>query len=335
MKLISVIIPVFNVASFLPQCLDSVIGQTLKNIEIICIDDGSTDDSSRILAEYAALDERIQIITQPNQGAGTARNTGMMRACGEYLIFLDSDDWFKADFLSQMLARARETNADITICKSCSFDTFTNCTLPSDWMLQTGKLPGPVFSPIEISDQLFQFTYGWPWDKLYRTEFINKAQIYYPSLKNSEDLVFVFESLAVAKKICILDDICVYHRVNRSVSVSNTRDTQPEALGLALQILREKLNNRGLLLQYEKTLIYSEVELLIWHVSTLKDPKLQRQYFYKLRHEWIPYWESKADFSMLTWNRKTRLKYKLVRYFPFSVFHAVVVMYHTIHKMQR
>ena len=96
---VSVIIPVYNVEQYLRPCLDSVLNQTLKNIEIICIDDGSTDDSLKILMEYAEKDNRITILKQKNKGAGVARNYGMSIATGEYFLFLDSDDFFSETLL--------------------------------------------------------------------------------------------------------------------------------------------------------------------------------------------------------------------------------------------
>ncbi len=136
MTQVSVIIPVYNIERHLRQCLDSVTGQTLTELEIICVDDGSTDGSPEILVDYAQRDGRFQIITQPNTGPGVARNTGMDRATGEYLIFLDSDDWFEPDFLERMVAKAKETGADVTICRTVEFDTDTGAELPSEWMLK-------------------------------------------------------------------------------------------------------------------------------------------------------------------------------------------------------
>ena len=89
---VSVILPVYNVSEYLRQCMDSIVGQTLKDIEIICVDDGSTDDSLEILKEYEAKDKRVKVIEQKNAGAGAARNNGLAIATGEYLSFLDSDD---------------------------------------------------------------------------------------------------------------------------------------------------------------------------------------------------------------------------------------------------
>ena len=239
--IVSVVIPVYNIEAHLRQCLDSVAGQTLQDIEIICVDDGSTDSSPEILDEYGERDARFCIIHQENAGPGSARNRGINEATGEYLIFLDSDDWFEANFLEKMVKRSKETLADITICRSVEFDTNTIQTLPSEWMLKTEYLPGDTFSPKEISNYVFQFTYGWPWDKLYRTKFVKESALEYPPLPNSEDLVFVFQSLALAERIALVENILIHHRVNRVKSVSNSRCQNPESPYKAAKLLEEAL----------------------------------------------------------------------------------------------
>ena len=110
---VSVIIPVYNVQDYLAECLDSVINQTLRDIEIICVNDGSTDDSLRIAQEYAEKDSRIRVISQPNGGLSAARNTGMRDARGEYIYFLDSDDYLLTNALEELYFRSRENELDI------------------------------------------------------------------------------------------------------------------------------------------------------------------------------------------------------------------------------
>ena len=124
--LVSVIVPVYNVENYLRQCLNSITGQTLKNIEIICVDDSSTDGSKRILEEYAKKDERVKIITQPNKGAGAARNNGLSVAKGKYLSFLDSDDFFEPDMLEHAYNKAEEDCADFVVFKSDQYYTDEN-----------------------------------------------------------------------------------------------------------------------------------------------------------------------------------------------------------------
>ena len=157
MPQVSVVIPVYNIEAHLRQCLDSVAGQTLSDLEVICVDDGSTDTSPAILEEYAQKDPRFQVIRQANAGPGAARNRGMERSSGRYLIFLDSDDWFEPDFLERMTARAEETGADVTICRADEFDTHSGQVYDGSWMLKTQLLPGAVFSPQEAAGAVFDF----------------------------------------------------------------------------------------------------------------------------------------------------------------------------------
>ena len=113
--LVSVIVPVYNTSKYLRQCLDSIQAQTLKEIEIICVDDGSTDNSMEILLEKELEDSRICILQQKNRGGGAARNLGMSIAKGKYLSFLDSDDFFEPTMLEEAYTAAEKHNADITI----------------------------------------------------------------------------------------------------------------------------------------------------------------------------------------------------------------------------
>jgi len=114
--LISVVVPVFNTAKYLPKCLDSVLGQSLRDIEVICVDDHSSDRSRMILEEYAARDPRISLLSLPeNHGVGYVRNLGMKIAQGDYIYFLDSDDWIDQDYLSEMYSHAVSSGQDIVI----------------------------------------------------------------------------------------------------------------------------------------------------------------------------------------------------------------------------
>lgn len=110
---ISVIIPVYNVEMYLEQCVNSVMNQTLDDIEIICVNDGSTDNSLHILKELATKDKRLKIINQENLGLSEARNRGIKEAIGKYISFIDSDDWIDVDFLEKLYSAAEENQADI------------------------------------------------------------------------------------------------------------------------------------------------------------------------------------------------------------------------------
>lgn len=317
MAQISVIIPVYNIAACLEQCLDSVVGQTFTDIEIICVDDGSTDESPEILACYADRDDRFQILTQKNRGPGAARNAGLARATGDYLIFLDSDDWFESEFLMQMLQRIQKTKADLVICKVVEFDTKNGSDRPSSWMLKEKYLPKDCFRPEEAAEHLFQFTYGWPWDKLYRMDFIREKHLSFPELPNSEDVVFVFQSLALANRIAILDETLVHHRVNRVNSVSDSREQEPEAPYHAVLLLRDGLKEKELYKVFEKSFVTWAMEFLIWNAASIKDPALQRDCFQRLRRDWLPEMGccEKPRFT----SRFAQVKYLLVKYLPYPL----------------
>ena len=115
---VSVVMPVYNVENYIEECLDSLISQTLKEIEIICVDDGSTDGTLNLLYKYEKSDTRVKVIQQQNQYAGVARNNGMKHAVGEYILFLDSDDFFERTMLEKMYNEAKRTEADLVLWRS-------------------------------------------------------------------------------------------------------------------------------------------------------------------------------------------------------------------------
>ena len=125
MPLISVIMPVYNTSQYLRRSIESVLNQTFKDFELICINDGSTDNSLQILEEYATTDSRIKIINQENSGAGYSRNVGISRSTGKYLAFLDADDWYDENFLFDVYKAATENNADV-VETTKSYNVYTN-----------------------------------------------------------------------------------------------------------------------------------------------------------------------------------------------------------------
>ena len=256
------------------------------------------------------------------------RNTGLEAATGEYVIFLDSDDWFEPDFLEQMVDTAQREGADVAICRAVEFDTNSGRELPSEWMMKKQYLPGKLaFAPQEMADHLFQFTYGMPWDKFYRRELLTSSGIRYPALKNSEDLAFVYPTLLAAKRIAVVDEVLIHHRINRMASVSNSRCGQPEAPYEAFQIVKEYLEQHQLMDTYRRSFLNWAMEFLVWHISNMSQRDIQRQYLHTLRHQWLPqlhfeehpasYYESKSCYA----------KYLLARYAPYPVFAAVVKVY--------
>lgn len=324
LPIVSVVMPVYNAAGHLAECLDSVAGQTLTDIQIICVDDGSTDDTGEILDRYAQKDARFQVFHQENLGPGPARNFGLARAEGEYLIFLDSDDLFDHRLLETLVLAAQRTHADVTVCRSSAFDSESGDALPSEGLLKTGVLAGrEVFSPGEVRDVLFQFTHGWPWDKLLRTEFIRRQGLTYPALPNSQDMVFIFPALALARRISVIGErALIHHRMNRKSSVSNSRMRALEAPWQALCMCRKILKEKGCLEQFEESLLHWAMGFLIWHLNSLSDPEAQERCYQLLRREWFP--QIGFDrYPARGYFRADYLKYTLIRVLPYRVYRWV------------
>lgn len=245
--IVSVVIPVYNSEASLGACLERLLHQTFDDMEIICVDDGSTDMSAEILKKYAALDSRVKFFSQENRGPGSARNHGLKEAAGEYVIFLDSDDLFEPSMIERMAREMRNKNVDMTVCRADSFDNATGEILCSEWKMPIGMLKGDLtFSPSDKADVLFQMFQGWPWDKMFKTDFVRRHGLKYPDLPNSQDLVFVFEALVLAEKISVVDKVLVHRRMNRGSSVSNSRSAHIESPYNAVMMFSEMMRDNGL-----------------------------------------------------------------------------------------
>lgn len=175
---VSVIIPVYNSANYLSQCLDSILNQTLKEIEIICVDDGSTDDSLSILNKYSKLDNRIKILKQNNKGGGIARNYGMSVAKGKYLSFLDSDDFFDENLLNETVNAAENNLADIVIFQFQTYNTTNDTYNNISYSFKRENFPNNLFNYHSNPKDFFQSFNPAPWNKLFLHSFIKKWFIF-------------------------------------------------------------------------------------------------------------------------------------------------------------
>ncbi len=215
---VSIVVPVYNVEQFLPDCLDSLTNQTLKDIEIICVNDGSPDNSLKILEEYAQNDDRVKIITQENQGVSAARNAGLKTAVGEYIGFVDPDDWIDLDFYSKLYDAIQESNADISV---------------ATIMRKQGNLEKyrvyyekeEVFAALNdkiIACNLPKCCYVW--NKLYKRELVQnrmfERNVYF------EDMLWLPEVLKSSEKLVTVPDVVYYYRVNTNSIVKTNNPTK-------------------------------------------------------------------------------------------------------------
>lgn len=267
---VSVIIPVYNAGHYLRQCLDSLLRQSFKEIEIICIDDGSSDDSHLILQQIALTDDRIIVISQENAGAGIARNRGLELASGDYVSFLDADDWFHPDMLKLAYQRAISTDADIAIFQATQFDESTGKSTPITWGFKTEWIPRQEpFSYAHAPKHFFQCFMGWAWDKLFKRSFLLEHNLCFPPLHNSEDMAFVFSALALAAKISTVRQPLLTQRTGNSDSLSNSRTQNSLCFYESLLLLKQALLDADIFLPLRNSFANWAQEYTRWNLLTL------------------------------------------------------------------
>lgn len=284
---VSVILPVYNVENYLDQCLTSIENQSLKKVEIICVDDGSTDSSLEILRNHQNRDHRIRIVTQQNSGAGKARNEGMKISRGKYLSFLDADDYIDKDTMQLAVDRAEKYDADITIFRSFLYDNETGNETLNNYSVRLEKLPKQtVFSQYDIQGNIFTDIMGWAWDKLYKASFVYNTGLQFQEQRTTNDMYFVYASLLKAPRITILNKHLYHQRRNVSTSLSNTREKSWDCFYYALSKVRQELIESGLYENQEKNFVNYALHSCLWNFNTLKEPEA-KQLFDKLRSEWF------------------------------------------------
>lgn len=233
--LVSVIVPVYKVEKHLKNCIDSILGQTYKNLQIILVDDGSPDSCGAICDDYANLDKRIKVMHQANQGLACARNTGLKIAQGEWIAWVDSDDWVESDFIEDMVSAALSNNADIVI--SGHYEEYKNrseyCGVHKKIILDTKQA---ILMLLE--DEVIK---NYMWDKLWRSELFSEVR--FPVGRAYEDKRVCYTLIIKAQKI-----ICIpkayYHYTNRSDSITNSDNIKNQ-----LDCLLVTLERRSYLLQ--------------------------------------------------------------------------------------
>lgn len=265
-KLISIIVPVYNAEKYLDDCIGSIVNQTYTDIEILLVDDGSTDSSGEICRKWENTDRRIKVIHQENGGVSKARNTGIDRAEGELLLMADSDDYIASDMVETLLEVFDQSNADIVICDYEQGENRTYIFAPEETVYQT-------FSFEEVMSRVYAdghdaLRFISPWGKLYRKDLFE--DIHYPDGKIFEDIYITHQLLYQAKTIAVTDRKLVYYYRHED-SIMH----KPFHLGKLdyLDALKERIDffRSHELKQLEKTAYEEYLHSLIWEYSRVRD----------------------------------------------------------------
>ncbi len=223
MTKLSIIVPVYNVEKYLPKCLGSLIKQTLKDIEIICVNDGSMDNSLAILKEFASKDSRIKIIDNQHQGVAKTRNTGIEQSTGEYIGFVDSDDYIDIDFFEKLYNSATKSNSDIAIASILKHKKFFNIYNAKYTKEETAIT---IQDKIKLCEDKKHFFF-YAWNKIYHSEFIKENNIKFSEGQIYEDVMFAIKALYYSNKIISVYGT-KYHYIEHENSLTKYKDKTGE-----------------------------------------------------------------------------------------------------------
>lgn len=244
MTKLSIIVPVYNVEKYLPKCLESLIIQTLKDIEIICVNDGSMDNSLAILKEFASRDSRIRIIDNQHQGVAKTRNTGIEQSTGEYIGFVDSDDYIDIDFFEKLYNSATKSNSDIAIASILKHKNFFNIYNAKYTKEETAIT---IQDKIKLCEDKKHFFF-YAWNKIYHSGFIKENNIKFSEGQIYEDVMFAIKALYYSNKIISVYGT-KYHYIEHENSLTKYKDKTGEKeqdLVKAYSELQEFCNSKNI-----------------------------------------------------------------------------------------
>lgn len=217
--LVSILSPCYNVGQYLPQCLDSIIGQTYRNLQIVCIDDGSKDNTWNVLQEYVTRDSRVEIYHQENAGVAAARNNLLSHVKGDYVLFVDSDDWIEPDMVEFLVEKSRAKDADIVVCDMVKNDAACNDGYQEELMDQETTIKKFLFHK-ELSGSL--------WNKLVKTSLLHNIR-FDNRISYGEDALFCWHVLQRVHVVVQATKQLYHYRMNE-VSISH-QDWTPQKKG--------------------------------------------------------------------------------------------------------
>lgn len=284
---LSIIMSLYNVELYMRTAVESVLNQTLKDFELICINDGSTDYSLMTAQEYAEKDDRIKIITyDKSKGQAFARNRGMDIAQGKYIGFVDGDDWIQPDMFEKLYENAETNNSEVSFCAAALYDELSQkCDFTNSYYnlsLIPSSFDNKVFSHKDMKSLLTGQINVALWNKIYRTDFMNKNKIRFPEYFIYEDMPFFYDVWFKAERISLIRDYGYFYRVNRSGStMSKIGDRvldRVEMVALTYEMFKQ-------LPYFEEIKTQTAAWIIddLFHRFTLVEAKYRKEFFFLMK----------------------------------------------------
>lgn len=283
---LSVITPVYNTGKYLTQCIESILNQSFKNFELICVNDASTDNSEKILKKYMKKDPRIKLISnEKNQGQSACRNKGLLAAKGDFIGFVDSDDYISPDMFEKMLKNIKEQKTDIVMCKAQIFNNETQKIEKDSYFdLKCFKDKNFFYEPFKHTDTVnfWNDINVVVWNKFFRKDFLIKNNIKFREGYIFEDLPFFFETFTKAKSVSAIDEYFYFYRTNRNnATMAKNTVKRLDRIDMVYQsyLILEKQS-------YFKEIKTEVVDFLIHDLFfnfILINSKYQKEYFFRMQ----------------------------------------------------
>lgn len=288
--LVSIVVPVYNAERYLADLLECISDQTYSALEVILVDDGSTDSSFRICENWARSDDRFRALRQPNLGAGVARNTGMSLARGEYVICMDADDLIAPDMIEKMVQPCL-TAPDIQVVLS-GLDEYIDATHEyrnASWAVNGQTIPAHIpFSPRDIPF-LFEQVVGYPWNKLVCKSLVSEWDLGWQEIPMHEDMAYAQTALALARKIYYVDEPLYHHRIRNdggALSSNANQDSRFDCLFMALEEIANNLKRAGCWRVYEASFVNYAIQQCRWKYYRVSD-EARPAVLDSLKNEWL------------------------------------------------
>lgn len=293
---ISVIIPVYNVEKYLKQCLDSVINQTLTDIEIICINDNSNDDSLNILEKYAKKDNRIFIISnEKNMGGGFSRNEGLKIANGEYISFIDADDWVEKEMLEFTYDEAKLKNLDLVLFLAKNFDDNTKEIYENNYYnfkCFNNSFDNRVFHPYEAKDFIFTIAVS-PWLKLYKKDLIDRSNAKFPQERVMHDNPFFYHIFLNADRIELIRKY-FYYRRRHNESLINMRPKWLLHIVPISNLVVDVFKQNKLFDEYKNAVINRKIHIIQQEYNKMSE-NYQKKFFKEISKDFLKIKENNSQ----------------------------------------
>ncbi len=237
---VSIIVPVYNVSVFLTRCLNSIVDQSYTDIEIILVDDGSTDGSSAICDEWAEKDSRIKVIHKQNGGLSSARNAGLEVASGEYVVFVDGDDFVDAAYIEKLLDAARGSNADIAMCNYRFVDESGKEIANDNYTHYSRQDAFDSYEALRLfEDKSYRTFFDVVWNKIFKRKLFDDVR-FPEGINVVEDIAVMPILYHKAEKVCVVDD-ALYNYVYRAESLSHAKRDRQDDLKLRIPMMEKRL----------------------------------------------------------------------------------------------